>query len=68
VRSAARAGGSWVRPWATIDHVRSQCLHAQALLLQGIPQDQWALFTEDERIIINSLTDAIRAIDRIVSE
>jgi len=65
MRSAARAGGDWVKPWSTIDHVRSQCLHAQSLLLRGIPQDQYPLLTEDEIIIINSLTDAIRAIDRI---
>ena len=65
MRSAARAGGDWVRPWGTIDHVRSQLLHAQSLLLRGIPQDQYPLLTEDEVTLINSITDAIRAIDRM---
>jgi len=63
-----RAGGQWGTSWSTLDHVRSLTMHARSLLLRGIPQDQYALFTEDEAWLISSLNDALRCIEKITRE
>jgi len=68
MKSWKRAGGQWGVSWSTIDHVRSMVMHARSLLLRGIPQDQYALFTEDEAWLISSLSDALRAIENITTE
>jgi hypothetical protein len=62
-----RAGGLWFQPWATLDHVRSQLLHARALLLRGVPQDMFALFNADEVDLLSAINEALAAVERIVS-
>ncbi len=63
-----RAGGQWARPWSSLDHVRSNLMHARSILLRGVPQDAYALFTEDEAWLISSINDGLRAIERIVTD
>ena len=65
MKNEDRAGGSWFRPWATLDHVSSQLLHARALLLRGVPPDMYALFNADEVDLIQSINAALSAVERI---
>jgi len=63
-----RAGGQWTRPWSSIDHVRSWVMSARHTLLRGVPQDAYALFTEDEAELIQALNTALMAIERITRD
>jgi len=60
-----RAGGSWVKPWATIDHVSSQLTHALSLLRRGLPPGNEVLLTSDEVALIRLITDAVRVAEWI---
>lgn len=63
----SRAGGQWVRPWSSLDHVRSYLMHARSTLLRGVPQDAYALFTADEAELIQAINTGLMAIERITS-
>jgi len=66
MNSENRAGGSWIKPWSTIDHVRSQLVHARALLVKDLPHhDDTVLLTADEVALIRLIADAIAIVDWI---
>jgi hypothetical protein len=65
MESENRAGGSWVKPWSTIDHVQSQLLHALSLLRRGLPPGNEVLLTSDEVALIRVITDAIAIVEWI---
>jgi len=62
-----RAGGQWVRPWSSLDHVRSNLMHARSILLRGIPQDAYPLLTDDEAALIEAINIGLICIERITS-
>jgi len=62
-----RAGGQWVRPWGTMDHVRSHLTSARWMLRKEIAPSEYALLTSDELELIHYIEQALLAVERIMS-
>jgi len=60
-----RAGGQWVKPWDTLDHVRSDLTSARWRLRKELAPGEYPLLTADEAELINYVDMALLALERI---
>lgn len=67
IKGESRAGGSWVRPWTTLDHVESNLVHARSLLVKSLGGPSAGVLTEDEYNLLCTIEDAIQLVREVKS-